>query len=97
MTPFGDWSWDFSEEEATHLLEDCPEECILVSHSPPFGIVDVTSEGEHRGSSAIRHVIERCRPRLVVCGHIHDSWTLQEKFESTLVVNAGPKGIMISL
>ncbi len=97
VTPFGSWSWDFSEAEAEALAADCPDQCVLISHSPPFGIADVTSGGEHAGSSTIRSLIDRCRPRLLVCGHIHDSWEQQVQIESTLVVNAGPRGVVISL
>ena len=97
VTPFGSWSWDFSEEQATELLQDCPERCVLVSHSPPLGIADITSRNEHRGSSAVRAVIDRCQPRLLACGHIHDSWETKELVDSTLVVNAGPRGILLSV
>lgn len=97
VTPFGKWSWDFTEQQATELLEPCPEECVLISHSPPYGIVDKTSSDEHRGSSAVRATIDRCHPRLVVCGHIHDSWEQRQMVDHTLVVNAGPRGVMVSL
>jgi hypothetical protein len=35
VTPFGAWSYDFTEEQATELLSGCPKGCVLVSHSPP--------------------------------------------------------------
>jgi Icc-related predicted phosphoesterase len=97
ITPFGDWSWDFSEQQAEQLAVDCPEKCVLVSHSPPFGIVDMSSSGDHHGSSTIRSLIDRCRPVLVVCGHIHDSWTQRRQVGPTLVVNCGPRGEFVSL
>ena len=37
VTPFGPWSYDFTEDEARGLLAECPDGCILVSHSPPKG------------------------------------------------------------
>src|SRR6516164_1638950 len=43
VTPFGAWSYDFSEEQATALLADCPASCVLISHSPPKGAVDRSS------------------------------------------------------
>ena len=43
ITPFGAWSYDFSEEQAKELLADCPQGCILVTHSPPKGAVDQSS------------------------------------------------------
>jgi Icc-related predicted phosphoesterase len=93
VTPFGPWSWDFSEEEAEALLAECPPGCVLVSHSPPKGAVDRTSRGQSLGSAAVRRAVERLRPVLVVCGHIHGSAGRQELLGSTPVVNAGPDGV----
>ncbi len=92
-TPFGAWSFDFTEEEAAHLLADCPSGCVLVTHSPPREAVDRSSRGQHLGSLAIRAAIERLRPRLVVCGHIHGSGGQIEWIGSSPVVNAGPAGL----
>src|SRR5437867_3967508 len=39
ITPFGSWSYDFTEEEAAALLKNCPLGGVLVSHSPPKGAV----------------------------------------------------------
>src|SRR6476619_1571576 len=40
VTPFGAWSYDFSEDQATELLKACPAGAVLVSHSPPKGCLD---------------------------------------------------------
>lgn len=93
VTPFGSWSFDLSEEEAEALLADCPENGVLVTHSPPYGHVDVAGGGDHLGSRAILKTIERVTPRLVVCGHIHDSWEEESWVGPTRIVNAGPKGV----
>lgn len=97
VTPFGAWSWDHSESQAEQLVAKCPEDCVLVSHSPPYGIVDRSSNGEHLGSSTIRSLIDRCSPRLLACGHIHDCWEQRCRIGSTLVVNCGPRGVWVSL
>lgn len=93
VTPFGSWSYDFTEEQAVELLLDCPPSCILVSHSPPKGAVDLSSRGQSLGSVAVREAVLRLRPRLVVCGHIHGSAGQHARLGSTPVVNAGPKGV----
>lgn len=93
VTPFGAWSYDFTEEQARALLADCPPGCVLVSHSPPRDVVDTGENGQHLGSVAVRETIERVRPRLVVCGHIHASAGQQAMIGETPVVNAGPTGI----
>ena len=96
VTPFGAWSYDLSEEEATTLLAGCPEGGVLVAHSPPLGHVDFAG-GRHLGSRAILEAIERARPRLVVCGHIHGCWTEESSVGDTRIVNAGPGGVWVEL
>jgi Icc-related predicted phosphoesterase len=93
VTPFGSWSYDFNEEEATDLLASCPAGCVLVSHSPPKGAVDRNGRGQSLGSVAVRQAVERLRPALVVCGHIHGSAGKQALLGSSPVVNAGPDGV----
>jgi Icc-related predicted phosphoesterase len=93
VTPFGAWSFDLTEDEAATLLAPCPPNAVLVSHSPPRGAVDLSSRGESLGSAAVRAAVERLRPRLVVCGHIHGSAGQTARVGTTPVVNAGPDGV----
>jgi Icc-related predicted phosphoesterase len=93
VTPFGSWSYDLTEEQADELLAACPPGCVLVSHSPPHGAVDLSSRGQHLGSKSVRRAVERLAPRLVVCGHIHGSAGQQGTIAASPVVNAGPGGI----
>ncbi len=45
---------------------------ILVVHSPPYGIRDEVAGAIHAGSHLIRNVVDRRRPKMVLCGHIHE-------------------------
>lgn len=96
VTPFGDWSFDLSEEEGAALLADCPEGAVLVTHSPPYGHVD-ESGGQHLGSRSVLDAIHRARPPLVVCGHIHGHWEKESREGDTRIVNAGPGGVWVEL
>lgn len=93
VTPFGAWSYDFTEEQARELLTDCSSNCILVTHSPPKGALDVSSQGKSLGTVAVRETVERVHPLLVVCGHIHASAGQHTMIGSTPVVNPGPRGL----
>lgn len=97
ITPFGSWSYDFSEAEAAKLLAGCPAGCVLISHSPPKGVLDADSIGRNLGSTAVRAVIEQKQPVLVVCGHIHASAGQQDTIDATVVINAGPEGVVWEL
>ena len=91
VTPFGAWSCDLSEDQAAEMLGPCETADILVLHSPPKGVADVTSGGQSVGSTAIYEAIERIQPRLAFCGHIHDSWGQTGRIGDTQVVNLGPR------
>jgi Icc-related predicted phosphoesterase len=94
VTPFGSWSYDFTEEQALTLLQDCPSGGVLVSHSPPKGSLDVSSHGRRLGSEAVRQTMQTKKPDLVVCGHIHGSAGQIDRLGETTVINAGPAGMI---
>jgi Icc-related predicted phosphoesterase len=96
VTPW-DWSFDLTEEEAAHRLARCPEGCVLAVHSPPRGHVDTSSGGEHLGSIAVLDAIVAKRPRLALCGHIHEAWGERSVIGSTQVINLGPKGSVLDV
>ena len=62
------------------------ETSVLVSHSPPHGIQDKVFLGMHAGSKEIREIIDKYKPRLVLCGHIHEDPGITKTGE-TVVVN----------
>jgi len=92
VTPFKDWSCDLTEAQGADLLSGCGEVDVLITHSPPKGVVDVTSQGVSLGSTAVLDTIKRVKPPLVVCGHIHDSWGQSAEIGESHVVNLGPTG-----
>ncbi|MEM1005033.1 MAG: metallophosphoesterase family protein [Pseudomonadota bacterium] len=89
-TPFGDWSCDLSEADATEMLDRCEAADVMIVHSPPKGHGDMTSQDVSVGSVAVRDAIERVQPLLVVCGHIHDSWGYRGRIGRTQIANLGP-------
>jgi Icc-related predicted phosphoesterase len=97
VTPFGSWSFDFSEPDAEAMLRGLPSGGVLVSHSPPKGVLDVSSSGKSIGSTAVRDAVLRCKPKLVVCGHIHHCGGRSQRLGESLVVNAGPAGMVVDL
>lgn len=96
VTPW-EWSFDLDDEAATAMLAPCPEGAVLVLHSPPRGHCDAAGDGSHFGSPALLAAIEAKRPRLAVCGHIHESWGCESTIGATPVRNLGPAGTWIEL
>jgi uncharacterized protein len=91
ITPW-DWSFDLDEERAGEMLAGCPVGAVLVLHSPPKGHVD-----RGLGSESILEAIERIRPPVAVCGHIHECWGQESRIGPSRVLNLGPQGTMLDL
>ncbi len=45
---------------------------VLVTHVPPKGVMDRMALGFHIGSKWVKEIVEENKPRLVLCGHVHE-------------------------
>ena len=59
---------------------------VLITHVPPFKMQDKIFLGNHGGSKELKEIIEKFKPRLVLCGHIHEDPGFT-KNKDTVVVN----------
>lgn len=70
---------------------------IMVTHAPPFGTkVDMIGL-THVGSKGIREAIEKLKPDICLCGHIHETFGIEDKIGKTRVINVGRKGVIIEI
>ncbi|KYK57086.1 putative rhamnogalacturonate lyase C [Drechmeria coniospora] len=75
-----------ADADLTALWERIPLQAdIVVTHTPPRTHRDDADDGERTGCEALRRALWRVRPKLAVCGHIHDgrgaervTWDLHE-------------------
>jgi len=84
----------FSESSAIKKLETIvKKDSILIAHPPPRGTLDEVLGKFHAGCSGLNHIVAKCRPRLLICGHIHER-PGSAFLGDTLVVNCsmGMKG-----
>mgnify|MGYP000880105010 CR=1 FL=1 len=86
---FLDWAFNLARGEALRekwdMIPDGTD--ILLTHGPPFGVLDRTVRGESVGCEELLAAVRRVRPRLHVFGHIHEGYGVSEA-EGTLFVNA---------
>lgn len=82
------------EGEEELYYKKFPKVDIVVSHSPPCGILDKTYSGHSIGSEQLLKYVKEKQPSLVICGHVHENSGC-EWVEKTLVVNAAQKGFLI--
>lgn len=45
---------------------------VLVTHTPPYGYQDLVRGRFHAGSIGLLKLIIRCRPQVMICGHVHE-------------------------
>ena len=84
-----EWEDDAMAQRLSGITEPAD---ILVCHAPPMGSgADVISNGASVGSTAIAGFVERMKPVLVLCGHIHEAAGIYRLGDS-FVVNPGPDG-----
>lgn len=88
-----------TEEELADKFEPIPEDVdILITHCPPRGILDkVRLPGKFQGNNLYEHVgsnflmgalIYCFRPKLWVCGHVHEGYGQYEFRGETKITNA---------
>ncbi len=61
------------------------QESVLVTHVPPYKLQDRIFIGTHGGSKALRALIDTNKPRLVLCGHIHEDPGVTVSGKTTVV------------
>jgi uncharacterized protein len=77
----------FREKQMISQLEPLVKPgSVLVAHPPPEGTLDRVMGRFHAGCRSLRRLMARCRPCLVICGHIHEA-SGKEYMGKSLVVN----------
>ncbi len=84
------------EETFRKVLQDAlsnlksKDNLVLVTHQPAWGIdLDMSGNGRHTGSRAVREFIEQYQPVLAISGHMHEAYGL-DKLGTTTLINPGP-------
>tara|TARA_Y100000310_G_C20631620_1_gene788952 strand:+ start:1020 stop:1721 length:702 start_codon:yes stop_codon:yes gene_type:complete len=70
---------------------------IMVTHVHPKDSKMEKFTSLFPGSSGIRKAIDKFKPALMLCSHVHEAEGIEEKIGKTQVVNVGKKGKIIEL
>jgi len=69
----GMWAFGYGADEATHIWDKIPlDSDIVVTHTPPKYHCDEAKERRATGCEGLRNALWRIRPRLAICGHVHE-------------------------
>lgn len=67
---------------------------ILITHCPPFDILDKSAKGKNGGSKALRAVSLDRKPKYHIFGHIHEAMGMS-KIGDTMYLNVAKQPIKI--
>jgi predicted phosphodiesterase len=86
---FFDWAFNASRgPEIKAKWDMIPEGIdILITHGPPFGYGDETLRGDRVGCEELIKALDRVKPRLLICGHIHPGYG-KYRYKNTTIINA---------
>jgi len=63
-----------TEEELAKIYAEIPDDIdMLITHTPPYGILDKSVRGEHCGSKSLGRRIFDIKPKYHIFGHIHEN------------------------
>ncbi len=71
---FHDWAFNYKQTEANERWSTIPDGVdVVVTHGPARCILDNTKRtGERAGCPALLKRLQQVRPKLHICGHIHE-------------------------
>jgi len=87
-SPACGWSFQLEDDKLHGKWRMIPENVdVLVTHCPPYGILDKSTAGIHLGCPILTEILQGIRPKLHIFGHIHEGYGILRKY-GTLYVNA---------
>jgi len=67
------WAFGYGPHEATQIWDKIPLDTdIVITHTPPKYHCDERKDRRAAGCGALREVLWRVRPRMAICGHVHE-------------------------
>lgn len=70
---------------------------ILISHAHPSGTTIEKFTQFFPGSKGLRKAIDKFKPDVVLCSHVHEAEGIEEKIGKTKVINVGKHGKILDL
>ncbi|MEK6974263.1 MAG: metallophosphoesterase [Nanoarchaeota archaeon] len=95
--------FQLSEDEIFNLLKNGYERIknlrtkIMVTHVHPKGSIMEKFSDYFEGSSGVRKAIDKFKPDLLLCGHVHEAEGIEDKIGKTKIINVGKKGKIIKV
>lgn len=84
------WAFPLKREDSEEHWSKLPGKIdVLITHSPPFGILDKHYfSGINLGDRALREAVHRLSPPIHCYGHVHEGYGVEWSSHNTYFVNA---------
>lgn len=88
--PFCNWAFNRPGNILKEKFEQIPNDTnVLITHAPPFGILDKLPGYDHIGEKELRDVVFKVRPKYHIFGHIHSAAGIDKiSLRGTTFINA---------
>ncbi|TDN95580.1 Icc-related predicted phosphoesterase [Salegentibacter sp. 24] len=77
ITP-GDGTWAFNQKQTQEInkhWDQIPQDTqVLITHTPPYKIKDVSGKGKHIGCASLLKTLQNRKIKYHIFGHVHDSY-----------------------
>ncbi|MBN1792393.1 metallophosphoesterase family protein [Candidatus Woesearchaeota archaeon] len=73
------------------------QKLVVMFHGPPYKLKVDRIMGEHAGSKSYTDFIKKQKPKIVICGHLHENNYKHDKIGKTIILNPGPEGRIITI
>lgn len=70
---------------------------IMITHVHPSGTNIAKFTKIFPGSTGIKRAVEKLKPDILLCSHVHEAEGIEEKIGKTRVINVGRKGKIIEI
>lgn len=67
------WGFQYRPSEE-HVWDIEPGTDVVITHSPPLGVLDYTSSKTRAGSPSLFAAVAQAKPKIHCFGHIHEAW-----------------------
>lgn len=83
------FNWAFNRDRGKEIAKywnKIPENTdILITHGPPFGILDLTQSGLNVGRENLLKKVKSIKPQYHLFGHIHEAYGVYESAQTTFI------------
>jgi hypothetical protein len=70
---------------------------IMVTHTHPKGTLMERFTKVFPGSEGVKQAVEKFKPDVLLCSHVHEAEGIEEKIGKTKIINVGKKGKIIEI